>query len=121
MRIGIGTVAAVSLLGLGLVAGPAQARANPACYANHNGTLQCGNTAPTPIYSTSNSDNPRIHQVDTLRSNPSWFKCWIRGSRHSGGNNIWYYTYGDDSHRWGYVPAGKVFTPKDPMPGVNHC
>jgi hypothetical protein len=125
-------VAAIALLAAtaGLVvavAAPDGARANPPCYAS-GGHLHCGNTAPTPIYARASygyeDSQGAFHPtrvVDTLRSNPSYFKCWVRGDQHSGGNNVWYYTNGDDHGSYGYVPAVRVFTNPDPFPGVSQC
>lgn len=48
--------------------------------------------------------------VNTLRTTYSWFKCWTTGQIHGGGNNIWYYTLGDDNANWGYMPAVSVST-----------
>ncbi|HVR20787.1 MAG TPA: hypothetical protein VMS65_13850 [Polyangiaceae bacterium] len=49
-------------------------------------------------------------QVNVLRTTYSWFKCWTTGQIHGGGNNIWYYTLGDDNGNWGYLPAVEVLT-----------
>ena len=98
---------------------PTSAHANPSCNAS-NGALYCGNDAPTNIYSA-----PAISSsvVDTLESNPSSFKCYVYGEQHSGGNNVWYYTNGDVTSAWGYVPAAAVWTPtgSDPFAGVDAC
>lgn len=93
------------------------------CYAS-GGNLYCGNVANAPIYKfprwSSPSGNP-TEVVDRLRSTFSYFKCYTTGDGHTGGNNVWYYTYGDDHGAWGYIPANQVYTPTDPFPGVNHC
>ncbi|WP_327088468.1 hypothetical protein OIE66_40155 [Nonomuraea sp. NBC_01738] len=127
------SVVTATLAGLALTAGlgaqaQAQVRtqANPPCYANGDGSLNCGNTAPAKIYSKADwgsphPEDPPPRVVDTLRSNPSWFKCYVRGDHHSGGNNVWYYTVGDDSNKWGYVPAYSLYTNPDPFPGVRRC
>ncbi len=94
------------------------------CYAS-GGNLYCGNVANAPIYkiprwSTPPNGNPTA-VVDRLVSTHSYFKCYVRGDDHAGGNNVWYHTYGDNNGAWGYVPANQVYTPTDPFPGVNHC
>jgi hypothetical protein len=107
----------------------AAARPNPPCYARH-GHLYCGNKAPTRIleaplfrYEVPIQGWVDTPTVDWLDSNPSYFKCYVRGAEHSGGNNVWYYTRGDRMKADGYVPASEVFTPTrhDPFPGVNQC
>ncbi|MBB6038021.1 hypothetical protein HNR73_005901 [Phytomonospora endophytica] len=90
---------------------------NASCYSS-GGALYCGNDTPSTLWST-----PKFFSspIDTLRSNPSYFRCWVTGSQHGGGNNVWYYTFGDDSGRWGYIAASHVWTSQDPFPGVSHC
>ncbi|NYE40615.1 hypothetical protein [Streptomyces fulvorobeus] len=51
----------------------------------------------------------------------SVFNCWGHGDRHSGGNDIWYWTMGDLFARWGNVPASVVFTSQDPPAGMDQC
>ena len=48
-------------------------------------------------------------------------RCWVRGQRHAGGNNVWYFTNGDLDRAYGYVPASKVRTDRDPFPGLARC
>lgn len=99
------------------VAGATAASAD-ACSGNSSG-MRCGNIAPAEIYDRPAYRNARI--VNHLRSNPSWFKCWVSGEYTGGGNTIWYYTYGDDNSHWGYVPAVKVYTDIDPAPHLPKC
>jgi hypothetical protein len=121
-----GAVAGALMLGAALtvaVASPVDA-ANPLCYVNGDGSFQCGNTAPTPIHERP-MFGPNSPTVDILRSNPSWFSCWLSGA-WNGSNYIWYGTYGDDTGEWGSVPATMVFTPNDPFVDssgrhVRHC
>jgi len=101
--------------------------ANPPCYVSSR-HLYCGNNAPTPIYADarygyedSAGGYHRTRQVDTLRSNPSYFQCYVHGERHSGGNDVWYYTNGDDRGAWGYVPAVEVWSSNDGENGVAQC
>lgn len=93
------------------------------CYAS-GGHLYCDNSYNAPIYKAprfeSASGNP-TEVVDRLLSTHSYFICWEQGAAHSGGNNVWYYTFGDGRGAYGYVPANYVYTPQDPFPGVNHC
>ncbi|WP_326644955.1 hypothetical protein OIE67_26745 [Nonomuraea fuscirosea] len=93
------------------------------CYAS-SGNLYCGNAANALIYAspgyTKPGGNPET-VVDRLLTTVSYFKCYVSGQRHGGGNSIWYYTYGDVTGRWGYVAAVNVWTSTDPYPGVAHC
>jgi len=94
------------------------------CYAS-GGNLYCGNVANAAIYkvahwTTPPSPNP-TPVVDRLLSTHSYFKCYVHGDDHPGGNNVWYSTYGDINGAWGWVPANQVYTPTDPFPGVDHC
>ncbi|WP_018350469.1 hypothetical protein [Longispora albida] len=115
-----GTAVAVlaGLAALTLPATAAQATGNTSssCYAR-NGALYCGNNAPATVY----REPGFTAGVDTLRSSHSYFQCWVYGAKHRGGNTVWYFTYGDDTNRWGYVPASEIHTSQDPFPGVTHC
>ncbi|MFI6985037.1 hypothetical protein ACIBSV_41500 [Embleya sp. NPDC050154] len=86
------------------------------CYVDSNGTLHCANGASDlrsePYF--------RAPVVSRLNTTYSYFSCWTSGDPHSGGNDIWYYTDGDDGGH-GFLPAQRVFTPQDPMPGMYHC
>lgn len=56
------------------------------------------------------------YQVDVLRTTYSWFSCYTYGEWNSNGQKstwTWYKTMGDDTGRWGYVPASVVHTWKD--------
>ncbi|MFC6083458.1 hypothetical protein [Sphaerisporangium aureirubrum] len=84
------------------------------------GLFECENIPGSEVFEWARSGEV----VGRLESNPSWFVCWMRGERHSGGNDIWYYTQGDYSagkkhlEAWGFVPADKVRTISDPDPAV---
>ena len=110
---------AAAATGLLVAAPPAQAAS---CYAT-NGDLRCGNAYNASIKQVPAYDRNGVPvaTVDYLRTTFSWFDCWTTGQRHSGGNSIWYRTYGDVTGRWGYVAAVSVYTPTDPFPGVAHC
>lgn len=108
--IAVATAAAVLLM-------PEAAAANPPCYTGWDG-LYCGNTAGVALRA---APGPSWPVVDRLDSNPSYFKCWVRGIAHAGGNNVWYLTYGDRSGNWGYAEAGSVWTYTDPFPRVPAC
>jgi hypothetical protein len=118
-------VLAAALLAITLWPTPAPAQA-ASCYATR-GALYCGNYAPTPIYQLPSFGREDrgvwrpTPTVDTLKTSFSYFKCWVRGDHHPGGNQIWYYTNGDVTSRYGYVPANRVFTPRDSYPGVSEC
>lgn len=126
LRPGLAAIAAGAAVWVLAGARPPPAQANPACYAN-NGHLYCGNEAPTGIYERpafgheDSAGGFHSTTVDTLTSNPSYFECWVHGEPHPGNNDIWYYTQGDVTHRYGYVPAVKLFTRTDPFPDVNEC
>jgi hypothetical protein len=112
-------VAALALGMAATVVSAVPAAANPPCHANSDGSLNCGNTAPTTVWESPQAQaGGQNRRVDTLRSNPSWFKCWTNDIRDS---TIWYFTYGDDTGQWGFVRQTAVFTPTDPFPGVRHC
>ncbi|MFC5828323.1 hypothetical protein [Nonomuraea insulae] len=114
-------VGGLALIGTSLlVAGPAQAQANPPCYAK-SGHLYCGNKAGVSLWRSARYSEHDQDVVDTLKSNPSYFQCYVRGQKHGGGNNVWYRTYGDVTGRSGYVAAESVYTSRDPFPGVSHC
>src|SRR5919112_3497091 len=109
--------AAVLVSVLAAMAGTAHAQSG--CYAR-GGQLYCGNDAPTPIYAQASFGREDARGgfrptpvVDTLKTDPSSFKCWVHGDEHPGRNDIWYYTNGDVTGRWGYVPAVKVHTTTD--------
>jgi len=63
-----------------------------------------------------------------MKSTYSWFVCWRAGAMHSGGNDVWYYSQGDVDaagqsarHAWGFMPAVRVSTTVDPLPGMPQC
>ncbi|OKI02364.1 hypothetical protein A6A06_15065 [Streptomyces sp. CB02923] len=62
-----------------------------------------------------------------LKSSTSWFVCWTLGDPHPGGNNVWYYTQGDEALQfptlkaWGSIPADHLWTEQDPVPGLPRC
>ncbi|RSN15547.1 hypothetical protein DMB42_01575 [Nonomuraea sp. WAC 01424] len=103
-----------------LVTAPAQAQGNSPCYAK-SGHLYCGNEAGVGLWRYPRYSDATKDVVDRLKSNPSYFQCYVSGQKHGGGNNIWYKTYGDVNGRTGYVAAKSVYTSKDPFPGVSHC
>ncbi|MYV98050.1 hypothetical protein [Streptomyces sp. SID3343] len=111
-----GTVAGVALAASGTAPAVAGAPQPATCYVDEDGTLHCANGTSdlrsAPFFSAP--------AVGRLTSTYSWFSCWASGDPHSGGNTIWYYTNGDDGGH-GFLPAQRVFTPQDPMPGMRHC
>lgn len=59
-----------------------------------------------------------------LRTSPSWFICWTRG-QEVGGDDVWYYTQGDDPltdppipSTWGFLPASSVHSAAHPAAGL---
>ncbi|MFE6975686.1 hypothetical protein [Streptomyces sp. NPDC057682] len=115
--------AGAALIAGTLVAGAPSAQA-ASCSGGSSG-MYCGNYAPTGLLNhpcvESGPECGNIKVVDTLRTSYSWFKCYVRGEQHSGGNNIWYYTNGDDYGNYGYIAAARVFTSVDPAPGLPRC
>lgn len=76
------------------------------CAVQSDGKLHCTNRASS-VYGAPRSSSS---VVDRLRTTNSWFTCWTTGERHGGGNTTWYGTVGDDSDRFGYVPASALDT-----------
>ncbi len=80
-----------------------------------DGVYLCKNTIGVPLYEEPREGVP----IGYLDTSPSWFICWVRGARHVGGNDVWYYTQGDRAaekwhlQAWGYMPASS-------MPGGPH-
>ena len=77
------------------------------CAVRGDGRLYCGNRDNAAIRA---ARSPRARQVNTLETTYSWFLCWGFGERHSGGNNTWYYTQGDDGPAKGWVAAVDMHT-----------
>ncbi|MCP9954699.1 hypothetical protein [Actinomadura madurae] len=82
--------------------------------------FQCPNRPRVGVYEKAAFGS----EIAVLETDPSWFICWTRGQRHSGGNDIWYYTQGDHSTRmpeldaWGYVPASDLRVGRAPDPAI---
>jgi hypothetical protein len=114
------TVAGVALAATGTAPAVAVSdtpRTAPAnCHVDGNGTLHCAN-GTSDLRSAPSFTAP---VVSRLTSTYSYFSCWTSGDPHGGGNNIWYYTDGDDGGH-GFLPAQRVYTSRDPMPGMRHC
>jgi hypothetical protein len=87
------------------------------------GDLYCAN-APGDLYGRPAFDAPVTGRLKTTQS---WFVCYSIGEAHKGGNNIWYYTQGDETvnlpgiQAWGNMPASSVLTNTDPFPGLPRC
>ncbi|MFI0448816.1 hypothetical protein [Actinomadura sp. 6N118] len=82
--------------------------------------FQCSNHPNSALY-----EHPREGpKISFMYTKNSWFVCWVRGEKHAGGNDIWYYTQGDRSadkpelDAWGFMPASQLVTAKHPNPGV---
>lgn len=88
-----------------------------------------GTKYPVSAGVTVNSDgNPNTPTVGYKHTNDNWFVCWVKGARHSGGNQIWYYTQGEDwvgsyysYGGWGFLPAVLLQTTYDPDSRVPQC
>ncbi|APY89793.1 hypothetical protein DCW30_16400 [Streptomyces alfalfae] len=87
------------------------------------GDLYCTN-APGDLYGRPAFDAPVTGRLKTTQS---WFVCYSIGEAHKGGNNVWYYTQGDETvelpsiKAWGNIPASSVLTSTDPFPGLPRC
>ncbi|WP_369215351.1 hypothetical protein [Streptomyces flavofungini] len=87
------------------------------------GDLYCTN-APSDLYGRPAFDAPVTGRLKTTQS---WFVCYSIGEAHKGGNNVWYYTQGDETvnlpsiQAWGNIPASSVLTSTDPFPGLPRC
>ncbi|MEU7650013.1 MULTISPECIES: hypothetical protein [Streptomyces] len=87
------------------------------------GDLYCAN-APGDLYGRPAFDAPVTGRLKTTQS---WFVCYSIGEAHKGGNNVWYYTQGDEAvnlpgiQAWGNMPASSVLTSTDPFPGLPRC
>ncbi|MFI0352309.1 hypothetical protein [Actinomadura sp. 9N407] len=133
----IGVVVVAAALSAGIVAfvaAPPKTRSNPATSCQYlRGTIddtrtkrtwahlyQCPNQPGTDVYLEAASGT----KVAVLDTDPSWFICWVRGERHQGGNDVWYYTQGDratgrpELNGWGYVPASALHVARHPDPAV---
>lgn len=82
--------------------------------------FQCPNRPRVDVYEKAAFGT----KIAVLETDPSWFICWTRGERHSGGNDVWYYTQGDratgkpELNGWGYVPASTLRTARAPDPAI---
>lgn len=89
---------------------------------NFTGDLWCELT-PGSVRIQSRSTSP---VVGKMLYSPRWFVCWKEGSDYMG-NNIWYYTQGDQIvasptvKAWGYLPALAVKAPQHPFTGLTKC
>ncbi|MET9545019.1 hypothetical protein ABZY36_06835 [Streptomyces sp. NPDC006627] len=88
--------------------------------------LYCDNL-PSDVYGRPSFDAPI---TGWLRLTPSWFTCYTIGPRDTQGNNVWYYTQGDQVGElprikgWGNVPAEVVKIPSTmshPVAGLPRC
>ncbi|MFB4320104.1 hypothetical protein [Actinomadura sp. 21ATH] len=133
---GVVGLTAAALAGgvVAFVAAPGEPAPGPAAGCRHlRGTIedvrtgrtwahlfQCPNVPGTDVYLEARAGD----RVGFLDTDPSWFVCWVRGGRHRGGNDVWYYTQGDrPSGRaglkaWGYVPASALHVARHPDPAI---
>lgn len=94
------------------------AKTDPTTGWSWNTIWYCGNAAGAQMYKTPSKSQPNV----VMNSTNSWFVCFAYGDMHNGGNNVWYYSLGDDpSGVWGYMPAESVWTSTDPWPGMAQC
>ncbi|MCH0541891.1 hypothetical protein I3F58_20425 [Streptomyces sp. MUM 203J] len=100
----------------------------PTHLADHTGNtytkdLYCENS-PGKLYGRPSYTAP---VTGLLHTTTSWFTCWTMGEPHPGGNNVWYYTQGDETVQLpsiearGAIPANHVWTDEDPFPGLPRC
>jgi hypothetical protein len=73
------------------------------------------NNRVAPVFRDPNASSPR---VDTLRTNPSIFKCRIEGGPSGGGPHPhrWERTQGDDFGAFGYVRDIDIFSETNILP-----
>ncbi|UFQ19665.1 MULTISPECIES: hypothetical protein [Streptomyces] len=135
LREAVGPLAAAVLVcGALTVPASAASTAEPACWLrpgephrdwtgmNFAGDMWCDLT-PGSVRIQSRSTSP---VVGKMLFSPRWFVCWKEGSDYMG-NNIWYYTQGDQVvssptvKAWGYMPAVAVKAPQHPFPGLTQC
>lgn len=92
------------------------------CGVRDDGRLYCRNT---PDIVLSADAVPNADDTGVLKSDFSWFQCWVDGYPHAGGNNIWYLTKGDEAvapyRGWGFLAANHLATAQDPAPGLREC
>lgn len=88
------------------------------CSVQGDKKLHCTNDDNIPMRKNPWAASPIVNH---LRTTSSWFDCWFPGEPHAGGNNVWYWTQGDDNANFGFVPAADVHTTKDPAPGLIKC
>ncbi|GAA1586018.1 hypothetical protein GCM10009678_80750 [Actinomadura kijaniata] len=124
LKAGVVGLAAGACLGVttggALAAAPADTadKAARTCHVRPDGKLFCENKRDANLFEHPNSTS-RV--VDTLKTSPSVFACYRRGEWHHGGNDVWYYTNGDVTKRWGYIPAVHLYTTTDPPAGMRAC
>lgn len=88
------------------------------CSVQSDKKLHCTNDDDVPMHANPWAASPVVNH---LRTTTSWFECWFPGEQHAGGNNVWYWTMGDDNAKKGFVPAKNVHTKVDPPPGLIKC
>lgn len=93
------------------------------CNMRGDGKLYCENRPHTPVHESPKEESPVVNR---LGAPSNWFKCWGTGEHHAGGNTTWYFTLGDDTGSWGWVPGVALMTPAtldaDPsVYGLQHC
>jgi hypothetical protein len=73
------------------------------------------NNRVAPVFRDPNASSPR---VDTLRTNPSVFKCRIEGGASGGGPHPtrWERTQGDDNGAFGYVKDSDISSETNILP-----
>ncbi|CAM5488815.1 hypothetical protein SALBM135S_05278 [Streptomyces alboniger] len=127
------TAPAAAQSGTAPAAGPAAASATCSLRQNqpHRDTL--GNAFSLDLYCDNLASDafgrPAFNAPVTgrLKLSPSWFVCWTLGDAAPDGNEVWYYTQGDEVvslpgiKGWGMVPAKVVQTQKHPYPGLPRC
>ena len=74
---------------------------------------KCNNRV-APVYRDPNT----THRVDTLRTNPSIFRCRVEGAFSGGGPHPyrWARTQGDDVGAWGYVRDIDIISETNSLP-----
>lgn len=89
---------------------PRRSTGDPTCDVRDDGKLHCTNRADAPLRAEPNST---AAIVNTLRTTKSYFECWGPGEPHAGGNSTWYYTLGEDTPAYGWLPGVMLNTPDE--------
>ncbi|UUN26758.1 hypothetical protein [Streptomyces sp. FIT100] len=90
-----------------------------------SGALLCAPRAGAEVWWDGRVSDPAWHYLmGRLDGSAHDFACYREGAPHSGGNNIWYYTWSNEAHATyglGYVKSTDVYAGMHPYPGLRRC